>query len=318
MPRIAHGASVTPEQVQQAEEALASQVAEIPLAFAAAAAAPRRDYGFMFRELQNPGNRLPTTPRTVKHLKALGLTMVEGREGAVGNAEDLPAIYTYFGQFIDHDITLEQGSLPSPQALVKDDVAPLALDKIRILKNLRWAGLELDSLYGPTAPRVGAKMKLGKVSQAGDRPPGKSDDNDLPRLGTNTTDPTKARAAQIGDPRNDENLIISQLHLAFLKAHNRLIDQGKTFEQAQQILRQHYQHLVLHDFLKRHVADPKVVDDVLEHGNRFYHPEVEPFFCRWSSPWPGSALATPSCATDITTTSTSTQPAWICCSPSPR
>jgi hypothetical protein len=151
MPRIAHGASVTPEQVQQAEEALASQVAEIPLAFAVVAAAPRRDYGFMFRELQNPGNRLPTTPRTVKHLKALGLTMVEGREGAVGNAEDLPAIYTYFGQFIDHDITLEQGSLPSPQALVKDDVAPLALDKIRTLKNLRWAGLELDSLYGPTA-----------------------------------------------------------------------------------------------------------------------------------------------------------------------
>jgi hypothetical protein len=36
-------------------------------------------------------------------------------------------------------------------------------------------------------------MKLGKVSQAGDRPPGKSDDNDLPRLGTNTTDPTKDR-----------------------------------------------------------------------------------------------------------------------------
>ena len=51
-------------------------------------------------------------------------------------------------------------------------------------------------------------------------PPGKGDDNDLPRE-PRSTDFAHDRAALIGDPRNDENLIVAQLHLAFLKAHNR-------------------------------------------------------------------------------------------------
>ena len=277
MPRIAHGASITPEQRQKAQEALASQVAEVGLAFAVAAPAPQQDFRFMFPDLQNPANRLPTSANTVKGLKALGRAMVEDEEGVVGDAERLPGIYTYFGQFIDHDITLQEGHLLKPSELVRDDLAVLGLGDIRDLKNARTARVELDSLYGGAAVIVGAKMKLGKVATAGDRPPNKGDDNDLPRLGT-SSDPTKDRAALIGDDRNDENLIISQLHLAFLKAHNRLIDQGKSFAQAQRFLRQHYQHLVVFDFLRRRVADAGVVDDVLEGGNRFYHPEVEPFF----------------------------------------
>jgi Animal haem peroxidase len=84
----------------------------------------------------------------------------------------------------------------------------------------------------------------------------------------------------IGDPRNDENTIVAQLHVAFLKAHNRLVDEGRSFRQAQRILRQHYQHLVIHDFLKR-VADPQIVDDILQHPNhpkRVYDALAEPFF----------------------------------------
>jgi hypothetical protein len=63
---------------------------------------------------------------------------------------------------------------------VKDDLAVLGLEDVRALKNSRTARVELDRLYGAAAPRS-AKMKLGKVSKAGDRPPGKGDDNDLPR-----------------------------------------------------------------------------------------------------------------------------------------
>jgi len=198
MPRIAHGASITPEQLQQAQEALASQVAEVGFAFAAAAPAPEQDFRFMFSDLQNPANRLPTTPRTVRHLKALGQAMIEAPDSAVGDAEKLPATYTYFGQFIDHDITLQKGHLAKPADLVKDDLAVLGLEDIRTLKNSRTARLELDSLYGAAAPKVGDRMKLGKVSKAGDRPPGKGDDNDLPRLGHDPAHPAKDRAAQIG------------------------------------------------------------------------------------------------------------------------
>ena len=85
------------------------------------------------------------------------------------------------------------------------------------------------------------------------------------------------RAAMIGDPRNDENLIVSQLHLAFLKAHNQLVDQGKSFEEARRILRQHYQHIIVHDFLKR-VADPTIVENILAQGTPFYNATEDPFF----------------------------------------
>jgi hypothetical protein len=280
MPRIAHGAQVTPEQLDDAQEALARHAAEAGVAFAAAPP-PLQRFGFLFPDLQNDQTKLlETSTTTVRNLKLLGRSMKEPRAADPGDS-NVPAIYTYFGQFVDHDITLETGSFPNAQELVKNNLAPLSLEKIRDdLKNLRTATLELDSVYGPAAPRLPSnrnKMLIGRVTKVGDRPPGKDDFNDLPRQKKNNH-PTLDRAARLGDPRNDENLIISQLHLAFLRAHNRLVDEGKNFEQARRILRQHYQHIVLHDFLRRRVADENVVKDVLDNGNSFYHPEVEPFF----------------------------------------
>ena len=86
------------------------------------------------------------------------------------------------------------------------------------------------------------------------------------------------RAALIGDPRNDENLIVAQLQVAFLKAHNRLVDNGHSREEARRILRQHYQHVVIHDFLRNRIADEDIVDDILANGNRWYDALSQPFF----------------------------------------
>jgi hypothetical protein len=72
------------------------------------------------------------------------------------------------------------------------------------------------------------------------------------------------------------NFVVAQLHVAFLRAHNRLVDQGKTFGEARRILRRHYQHIVLHDFLKR-IADPQIVDETI-HRNRVCNPRDERFF----------------------------------------
>jgi Animal haem peroxidase len=113
--------------------------------------------------------------------------------------------------------------------------------------------LELDSVYGSPAPRDDDKMEVGKVANSGNRPPGKNDFNDLPRDGRHRL-PERDRAALIGDPRKDENLVVAQLHVAFLRAHNRLVGQGNTFGEARRKLRHHYQHIVLHDFLKRIAA----------------------------------------------------------------
>jgi hypothetical protein len=48
-------------------------------------------------------------------------------------------------------------------------------------------------------------------------------------------------------------------------------------EQARTVLRQHYQHIVIHDFLK-HVADPAIVEDILATGPKAYNPAPEHFF----------------------------------------
>jgi nucleoid-associated protein YgaU len=279
MPRVAHGASVTPEQLQRAQEAVANAAAGVAAGFTVAGPATLQNFDFLFPELQDdPAKLLKSERLTVRRLRELGRRMAEPGETDPGDS-DVPAIYTYFGQFIDHDITFEQTSLDIDK-LLAGNLTPLPLATIRDdLKNTRTASLELDSVYGGAArrdPRDPDRMKIGTVSKTGStgipfrRPPGKGDDNDLPRSGPD-------HAAEIGDPRNDENLIVSQLHLAFLKAHNRLVNQGRSFEDARRVVRQHYQHLVVHDFLKQ-VADPAVVDDILTNGNRFYHTDEDPFF----------------------------------------
>jgi nucleoid-associated protein YgaU len=283
MPRVGHGSSATPEQLAQAHAALVERAAEVDLGFAVAAPATLQDFDFLFPELQDdPAKLLPRSATTVKRLKELGRTMVD--PGAATGDGTVPAIYTYFGQFVDHDITFETSSFQTAD-LLAPGLGPLPVARIRDeLKNLRTASLELDSLYGPPAPRDPAnhaKLLVGKVTRLNGtqvplkRPPGKGDDNDLPREPRNA-DPLRDRAARIGDPRNDENLIVAQLHLAFLKAHNRLVDQGRSFEEARRLVRRHYQHIVLHDFLKR-VADPAIVDRVIAR-NRFYDALAEPFF----------------------------------------
>ena len=69
--------------------------------------------------------------------------------------------------------------------------------------------------------------------------------------------------AIIPEPRNDENLIIVQLHKAVAKFHNRIVDYARlqgirrewVFETARRLTRWHYQWAVTHDFLPRFVGD---------------------------------------------------------------
>jgi hypothetical protein len=281
MPRLPHGKLITVDEFRAARDALIERSADVTLGFAAAQTLSTQDFGFLFPELQeNPGNLLPEGRATRDNLVELGRVMVDDNPTS-GEDTDIPAAYTYFGQFVDHDITLDLVSADLPE-LTDPDLVPLPLDRIENeLQNARTATLELDSVYGLPAPRVGPKMQLGKVTELGGnsrpllRPPGKDDDNDLPR-GPRNANPELDRAALIGDARNDENTIIAQMHVAFLRAHNQLVDGGRTFGAARRLLRQHYQHIILHDFLKR-VADPQVVDETIEE-NRVYTPDPDNTF----------------------------------------
>ncbi len=88
-------------------------------------------------------------------------------------------------------------------------------------------------------------------------------------------DPEAPRQALIGDGRNDENLAVAQTHLAFIKFHNKVADAvpigPDQLRESQKIVRQHYQSIVLHDFLPRLVRQD-VLDDVLANGRRFLSP----------------------------------------------
>jgi hypothetical protein len=85
-------------------------------------------------------------------------------------------------------------------------------------------------------------------------------------------------AAHLGDPRNDENLIIAQLHVAFFKLHNHFIDDGRAFTEAQRLTRWHYQWVIVNDFLPRMVGQDtvkKLLDDDrgrIRYNGKLYQP----------------------------------------------
>ncbi len=188
------------------------------------------------------------------------------------NNRDNPTMtagFTFLGQFIDHDMTLDTTSSLERQA-----------DPEYIL-NFRTPSLGLDNVYGAGpdgTPHLYDKSAAGQgirflVEETGT--PGKFD---VPRNAQLT--------ALIGDPRNDENLIVSQLQLAFLKFHNAVCDHVKTkikltkphqiFAEAQRLVRWHYQWIVVHEFLKA-TCGAAVVDDVIANGRKFYKWHNEPF-----------------------------------------
>src|SRR5437870_9582268 len=85
----------------------------------------------------------------------------------------------------------------------------------------------------------------------GDPLTGNSKDPKARGVPRNTPETGEPARALLGDPRNDENVIVSQLQASMLRFHNRMVAVlGSTdFEEVQRMVRWHYQWVVLHDFL---------------------------------------------------------------------
>ncbi|HEY0701926.1 MAG TPA: heme peroxidase family protein [Candidatus Acidoferrales bacterium] len=189
----------------------------------------------------------------------------------------IPALYTYLGQFMDHDITFD----PASSLQAQDD--PDALT------DFRTPAFDLDNIYGRGPDdqpymynKDGMTFLLGDPL-TGDRPPNPSAPQftatDLPR---NSAHPARAL---IGDPRNDENTIVSQLQGLFHRFHNRTVQDHPdfTFAQIQERVRFHYQYMILHDFLPR-IINANVLKELRNKaGNydqknlKFFHWKNEPF-----------------------------------------
>src|SRR3954454_23779621 len=156
----------------------------------------------------------------------------------------VPAGFTYLGQFLDHDLTFDKSTL-----MEGVDIAPATLQQFRS------PSLDLDSLYGNGPHDAGSAhfyeadgihLKQG-AAQGG--PAG----SDLPRQ---TAAPVGL--AIIADERNDENLAVAQIHAAFIRFHNRVVDTvvnavpvAQRFREARKVVTKHYQWIVRTDYLSR-------------------------------------------------------------------
>lgn len=182
----------------------------------------------------------------------------ETSKGVETDNPRIPAGWPFFGQLIAHDITHDRSPLQE-----SEDVSTL--------ENFRKPCLDLECVYG--AGPVGQpylydvhdpdKLLIGGSQSA---------IGDLPR--------NEQGLALVADARNDTHLLISQIHLAFLHFHNRVVDwirdmrvrPEEVFDRAVRTVRWHYQWIVLHEFLPLIVGED-LVSELLECG---------PKLCRFS------------------------------------
>lgn len=245
-----------------------------------AAAPPGAGFGRFGRMFSAQGRLLPDSC-----LLAIATAVVKPRD--LGVKIDVPeavdenplisAGYTYFGQFIDHDITLDTTPLKARGV----DVAALT--------DFRTPAVDLDCVYGrgpddqpylyeadglhlrlgadldpPVAGAVQARRDVLRLDDPHGQPP-------PPGKGP--------KPAILGDKRNDENRIVVQIQAAFIAFHNKVVDDrvlieafdgiwddpASRFRTAVDIVRWHYQWLVLHDYLRR-VLEPNALSDILVAG----------------------------------------------------
>ncbi|MBT8408535.1 MAG: peroxidase, partial [Alphaproteobacteria bacterium] len=213
-------------------------------------------FGRLFADL--PG--LYVDPATLQEIGAKGNTT--GMDGGTGanRTQSVDVGQVFFGQFVDHDITLDVSSSLGQVTQASD------------VENVRTPTLDLDCIYG-AGPEShgfmydnGVKLLTGADSGSAD-----------PLAASDLARAANGRAI-IGDHRNDENRIISQMQLAMIRAHNRICDKLNAdeglaghglYEKARRLLTWHYQWAVLNDFLPA-MCGQGLVDDILANGRAVY------------------------------------------------
>jgi hypothetical protein len=262
------------------------------------------EYQYMFRTLaDDDASSRPAGLSDAEYLECLqalgnALTFTTGNcQFALPrtNLSRLPPAHTYFGQFIDHDMTApifaarprKPTREPDTEYRLSDKVLLDELQQTRrpkssaaVLKRVKnfWVEpLNLQSLYGGgpddedpdiRAMYTGGSLRLvkaahwtnAKLRQEGLKPDliAKIDGFDIPR---------RSKEPLLADHRNDENLILSQMHCRMICFHNRVLAAlggGKrNFEEARALVTRFYHWIILRDFLPR-LLDREVLRQVVE------------------------------------------------------
>ncbi len=274
------------------------------------------DFGYFVPPLDAPENYVVEAPGTITELDELGNLMIQvvadpNTAESLDEDSGLPPVLTYWGQFLDHELTARTDREGEITNMV-DAHPPAASSEVEAkLRNARSPRFDLDSVYGGSAvgagigpdvarvisglrhPQFREKMRVGTAAPGTNLPDDLDEHRDLPRYGQvqqSVRDAALALAqaslepddfqafaqslpqrAIIGDNRNDENLVVAQFHLSFLRFHNKAVDYLAShgtgwlpdFNAAQALTRLHYQWLIVEGYLKG-VCDPAVVDRVVK------------------------------------------------------
>lgn len=255
------------------------------------------NFDYIFEYLSCSGDHLlPASVDTLHGLMALGSEMGMLDPGEINPGQEhaelnsgIPAIYTYLGQFIDHDITARTDR-NSPITDIGNydgnpgNIYPIAPDVVvNELRNGRRPQLDLDSIFGdgPSFPSEFYNPEKYLYSTEADALYNKSSLRmKLNDSGNQFDLPRTNGKALIADARNDENLIISQLHASFISAFNELmkyyqainpdgLEREARYSKCRRILRWAYQYIVVNDYLKQ-VCDASIVNETIENGPYYF------------------------------------------------
>jgi hypothetical protein len=211
-----------------------------------AGATLKSQFGYMFPDLK------PFDSPTNQELADLAQGMLDPNKTSDDNPDpEMTSGYTYLGQFIDHDLTLD--TTPPPTSAVDPST----------LTNHRTFKFDLDHLYGG-GPKVSPKLYDKDRKHLRLQDPNPNGVIDLPRKDDGS--------AILVDARQDENEVLSQMHVAFIKMHNRLAD-TMPFKQAQKTLILYYQAMVLQDFLPHNVSRTTIDSILANPDQRYYQPD---------------------------------------------
>lgn len=178
--------------------------------------------------------------------------------GPVAATPSIPAAYTYFGQFLAHDMTWMQVD-------TENDLAGIGSGEPVWVNGRHGHALSFDTLFGAgpeTGPRTSvwrelAGASLGEAVGDDDLDP---DHLDLPRAGAGLSCTTDLRA--------DTNLALAQMHVLLVRFHHRMheLTNGNDTLVRERTIR-HLQAVVLTDYLKKIIPET-IYCDVLTSGRK--------------------------------------------------
>ena len=207
------------------------------------------------------------------HLRELSSRMKDvpqNRRGRPRRGDLAPSGFVYLGQLLDHDLTRDETRLEHAGQPPEETA------------NLHSPRLSLQSLYGGGPTK---SPELYDFSEPGAETFLLGETRAMPKIPPTREDFYRRNGKPLlADARNDQHLIIAQLHVAFLQFHNRIVHFLKRgyfadaafanetiFETARRLVIWHYQWIVRNEFLKWFVL-PEVLADIERGGPHLFRP----------------------------------------------